>query len=288
MGGSGIMSTAIYFTKRLIHRYMDDDVGAMAAEATYYFILGLIPFMIFLVNVVLFFAAPQMDLVFDLLSYFPESVEHILRSYVARIISGRSTIWLITGLAGALWSASQGVDALIRATDKAFFDDRNCQSWIKVNAKSLVFTMLLTFAMLLSLILIVFANAIVYAVADFFQLTELFMELWKVSKFLIPFSTLALVMALFYQLAPKAPVSRWKRVVAASFIVTLLFLLSTYAYGYYVLHISNMGVTYGSVVGLIVLFIWLRLAALFIIMGGELIMAWDDTVKALALPPAKQ
>lgn len=288
MGGSGIMSTAIYFVKRLIHRYMDDDVGAMAAESTYFFILGLIPFMIFLVNMVLFFAAPQMDLIFELLSYLPASMEHILRSYVTRIISGRSTIWMLGGLAGALWSSSQGVNALIRATDKAFYNDRNCQSWIKINIKSLVFTMLLTFAMLLSLILIVFANAIVYAVADFFQLSELFMQLWRLSRFTIPFTTLALVMALFYQLAPKAPVSRWKRVVAASFIVTLLFLLSTYAYGYYVQHISNMGVTYGSIVGLIVLFIWLKLAALFIIMGGELIMAWDDTVQALALPPAKK
>lgn len=287
MGGSGMMSTVIYFIKRLIRRYMDDDVGAMAAESTYYFILGLIPFMIFLVNVVLFFAAPQMDLVFELLSYLPESMEHILRNYVARIISGRSTIWMIGGLAGALWSSSQGVNALIRATDKAFFNNRDCQSWLKINAKSLIFTLLITFAMLLSLIIIVFANAIVYAVADFFQLSELFMKLWKISRFTIPFVTLTLVMALFYQLAPKAPVSRWKRVVAASFIVTLLFLLSTYGYGYYVLHISNMGVTYGSLVGLIVLFIWLRFAALFIIMGGELIMAWDDTVQALALPPKK-
>ncbi|MDY6084234.1 MAG: YihY/virulence factor BrkB family protein [Dialister sp.] len=287
MGGSGMMSTVIYFIKRLIRRYMDDDVGAMAAESTYYFILGLIPFMIFLVNVVLFFAAPQMDLVFELLSYLPESMEHILRNYVARIISGRSTIWMIGGLAGALWSSSQGVNALIRATDKAFFNNRDCQSWLKINAKSLIFTLLITFAMLLSLIIIVFANAIVYAVADFFQLSELFMKLWKISRFTIPFVTLTLVMALFYQLAPKAPVSRWKRVVAASFIVTLLFLLSTYGYGYYVLHISNMGVTYGSLVGLIVLFIWLRFAALFIIMGGEMVMAWDDTVQMLALPPKK-
>jgi len=43
-------STAVYFLKRMINRFNDDNVTALAAESTYYFILGLIPFMIFFVK----------------------------------------------------------------------------------------------------------------------------------------------------------------------------------------------------------------------------------------------
>lgn len=39
-------SSGLFFIKRLIQRFNDDNVTALAAEATYYFILGLIPFMI--------------------------------------------------------------------------------------------------------------------------------------------------------------------------------------------------------------------------------------------------
>ena len=39
------------------------------AESTYYFILGLIPFMIFFVNAMLFFAAPQVDLITKAVHY---------------------------------------------------------------------------------------------------------------------------------------------------------------------------------------------------------------------------
>lgn len=62
---------AVYFIKCLIKKYIDDDVGSFASEASYCFILGLIPFMIFLVNCILFFAAPQLDTILDLLQYLP-------------------------------------------------------------------------------------------------------------------------------------------------------------------------------------------------------------------------
>ena len=54
----------------------------------------------------------------------------------------------------------------------------------------------------------------------------------------------------------------------------LLFL--TAGYGYYILHISGMGVTYGSLIGLIFLFLWIHLAIQIILAGGAVIMAWED------------
>ena len=53
----------------------------------------------------------------------------------------------------------------------------------------------------------------------------------------------------------------------------------TAAYGYYILHVSSMGLTYGSLIGLVVLFIWFHLAAMVIIAGGELIETWGETVE---------
>lgn len=50
----------------------------------------------------------------------------------------------------------------------------------------------------------------------------------------------------------------------------------TAGYGYYILHISGMGVTYGSLIGLIFLFLWIHLAVQIILAGGAVIMAWED------------
>ena len=163
--------------------------------------------------------------------------------------------------------------------DCAFYGNRDKQSYIKVKIKSLIFTMLISFAMILSLGLIVFGNAVVYAIAYYFNVADVFLEMWTMAKFGIPFVIFTFSLAGFYQFAPAGRRSEWKRIIAASFIVTVVLLGLTAAYGYYILHVSSMGITYGSLIGLIVLFIWFHLTAMTIITGGEFIMVWDETAR---------
>lgn len=91
-------SSGVFFVKRLVQRFNDDNVTALAAETTYYFILGLIPFLIFLVNAMLFFAAPQIHIILNLLSYLPDDVAVAMEANILRIIRARSSIWLLSAL----------------------------------------------------------------------------------------------------------------------------------------------------------------------------------------------
>ncbi len=264
------------FGERLVRRFLDDDVSASAAESTYYFILGLVPFMIFLANAMLFFAAPQVEFILRLLTYLPHEVAMTIEGHMYRILQARSSLWMLVGLGTALWTSSQGVDTLIRAMDRAFFGNRNKQSYVIVKAKSMVFTVLITFAMIISLGLIVFGNAMVYGAMMYFEIPALFLQLWTLAKYGIPFAAIALSLAAFYQWAPAGRRHDWPYVIAASFLMTFLWLGLTAAYGYYMTHISSMGITYGSLIGLIVLFVWFHLTAEVIILGGEGIMAWKE------------
>ena len=74
MNDSGYGQKLLYLIKRLVMRYIGDDVGALAAETTYYLILGVIPFLIFMVNSILFFAAPQIHTIIGLLQYLPQDM----------------------------------------------------------------------------------------------------------------------------------------------------------------------------------------------------------------------
>ena len=269
--------SAVYFIKCLIKRYIDDDVGSFASEASYCFILGLIPFMIFLVNCILFFAAPQLDTILDLLQYLPAQFAASMEENIARIIAGRSTIWLFAGLGAAVWTASQGTAVLVRGMDKIFFQDRNIQSWLKVSLKACFFTVFLVFAMILSLTLIVFANAVIFLVQDYImELPPVFWQVWRPSRYAIPFVVMSLSLSAFYRYAPNRYITKWTRIIPASFLVAAALLFLTAGYGYYILHISGMGVTYGSLIGLIFLFLWIHLAVQIILAGGAVIMAWED------------
>ena len=255
---------------------MNDDVGALAAESTYYLILALVPFMIFVVNAVLFFMAPQINVIIDLLQYLPQDFAVTLEANVYRIIAGRSSIWMFAGLIAAIWSGAQSIEVMIRAADKAISNDRNKQSWLTVKAKSIFFTLLITFAMILSLGITVFGNAVVYALDYYFALPAVFLQTWDLLKYTIPFGTLVLTLAIFYRYATHQYRTGWIRAAAASLIVTSFWLLLTMGYSYYVLNVSHMGITYGSLIGLVVLFIWFHLAAMVIILGSEFIATWKD------------
>lgn len=272
----GVWGTVKFFCFGLYKRYMNDDVGALAAETTYYLILGLVPFMIFIVNAILFFMAPQISFIIHMLQYLPHDLAVALESNIYRIIEGRSSVWLFIGLAAALWSGAQGIDVVIRAADKAISNDRNRQNWFVVKAKSLLFTLLIAFAMILSLGITVFGNAVVYALDYYFTIAPLFLKTWDLLKYLIPFTNLVLTLSVFYRYAAHRYRTHWIRAVLASFIVTTLWLVLTAGYSYYMLNVSHMGLTYGSLVGLVALFLWFHLAAMVIIIGGEFIATWKD------------
>ncbi len=266
--------------KRLYERYIDDDVGGMAAESTYFLILALVPFLIFMFNVLLFFAASQIEEVIKLLDYVPVDTREFLQPIIMGIIGSRSKTVLSIGLVFALWSSSKGVTTLIRATDQAFGMEKNRQSYLVAKFKSVLFTLLIVGTMLVALGVLVFGDAIVKALAGYFYFNEMLLLAWDFGKYLVFFVAMVLVIAVFYRYAPafedEMGRTPWSYTLTASLIVTALWLLMTAGYSFYVGNIANMGTTYGSLVGLMILFIWLNLTSMILIMGAEFIAAYSE------------
>lgn len=263
--------------KRCITDYVDKDADSFAVEASYFFILGMIPFLIFFVNCLLFVAAPEIHRILAFLSYLPESFAEPLKENIIRIINGRSTLWLFIGLLVSVWTASRGTSVLIRGMDCIAHGNRNIQSWLAVNLKACFFTVFLVVTMIVSLGLIVFANAIIWVIHSYvFAFPDFFLQLWKWLRYIIPFVVMSLFLSVFYRWAPDRKYKKFFPLVVVSFIATVCLLLVTGAYGYYVLHISNMGVTYGSLIGLIFLFLWIRLALEVVLFGGVMIHVWSE------------
>lgn len=122
-----------------------------------------------------------------------------------------------------------------------------------------------------------FANAAVFLVQDYImELPPVFWQVWRPSRYAIPFVVMSLSLSAFYRYAPNRYITKWTCIIPASFLVAAALLFLTAGYGYYILHISGMGVTYGSLIGLIFLFLWIHLAVQIILAGGAVIMAWED------------
>jgi membrane protein len=102
---------------------------------------------------------------------------------------------------------------------------------------------------------------------------------WRIARYVLAFSTTTLVTGLLYFFGANhrpdqkqyrdVPSSRFLRVWPGALLSTVLWLLATAGFAWYVGHLANYNIFYGSIGTVIVLLIWLYLIACIALLGCE-------------------
>jgi membrane protein len=88
----------------------------------------------------------------------------------------------------------------------------------------------------------------------------------KVVRYAVSFSTIVLVTGLLYYVAPNRR-GRWRGVWAGAWLATLLWLVATTLFGWYVRDIASYNVLYGSIGAVMALLVWMYLLAVIACYG---------------------
>ncbi len=263
-----------------------DDVKGISPGIAFYFIVGFIPFLIFLVNVILFFTVARLDIVVNMLyAYLPVKVAVTLEMDIQRVVAQRSDLWMWMGLLFSLVSFQEGLAVMVRATDREHYEiaDRNADSLLKVmkfsfwvHGKAVIFSVGLIAAIILSLGLLVFGDTVVQLLCQAFPLPEFFLRTWDWVKYVLPFGALIVYLTIFYIFAPYENHPAVLPSMAVSVIVTAAWMAATGIYSWFMLVIPSIGEAYGPLMGLFVLFLWFRWITYIIIMGNCLLRVWQE------------
>ena len=92
--------------------------------------------------------------------------------------------------------------------------------------------------------------------------------IFATTRLVITFGTVVFVTAMLYRFGPARPRS-FRRLWPGAVIATLLWLLSTSAFSWYVRNIGSYNVLYGSIGAVIALLVWLYLLAVIALVGCE-------------------
>ena len=223
-------------TALFVRRYFDHRVARDSAALTYYLLFAMFPLLIFLSNLVGFFAV---------------DIEGFLRQL------------------GTLIPAEGLVRRRLRVP-KAYGTGRPPQ-FLRQQAKGFLYTICLILTILLSLVLVTVGRSVLNLCADYFHfsaiLTDGFIELWSTLRFVFLGCIVFLALAVLYGLAQETRSVHyvWPGVLfslTAWMVLSLLFSL-------YVENAANYSVIYGSIGAIIVLLLWLYLSATMMIMGAE-------------------
>lgn len=255
------------FIKKLGKEIGEDRVTSLAAELAYYFMLSIFPLLILVISILPYLSIDKQEAVTFITKYAPGEIGGILQDNVVSIISEPQGGLLTVGVLGTLWSASNGIMALIRALNQAY-DVEESRSFIKARLLSILLTVGLIIAFVVTLVLPVFGDIIIDSMTTSLNLPESTEILFRVLRWVVAVAVMVLVLSVLYRYAPNKHFP-FKEVLIGSVVATIGWQVISLAFSFYVSNFGNYSATYGSLGGVIILMLWFYLTGLILLVGGE-------------------
>lgn len=255
--------------KRTVKESKEDNVPLLAAGTAYYAILAIFPALISAVTLWGLFA--DRDQVAEQIESFTAPLPEATREVITLTLTNATdnpesalSIGALVGLAAALFSASSGVNGMVKALNAAY-DEKETRNFLKLRGLSLVLTVGAIVGVLVSIGLI----AVLPALLDNLGLGPVgtFVARWGRWPLLA-----VLVMgglAVLYRYAPDRENPKLQWISPGAIIATLLWLSGSALFSLFISNFSDYGATYGTFAGIIVLMLWLFLTGFLVIMGAE-------------------
>ncbi|MGO1369776.1 YihY/virulence factor BrkB family protein [Senegalia sp. (in: firmicutes)] len=257
------------FIGSMKYRMKEDEVPALGAQLTYYLILSFFPFLIFLLTLLSHTSISTADVMRNLSEVLPDQSFALISDTIEEVLQNGTTSLLSFSIIGTLWSASNGVAALIKGLNKAYDQEEN-RPFLLLRGFAILITIALVIGIILSFTLLVFGQVIGNYIFSFFGLTKYFKIIWEAIRFIFPIIMLIVVFTLFYKYAPNKKRLKFKEVFPGAIFTTSAWIAISLLFSFYVNNFGNYTKTYGSLGGIIILLIWLYISSIIILIGGEL------------------
>jgi membrane protein len=255
--------------KRTLRETHADKCLGLSAQLAYYFLLALVPAIVFFVALASFFPARLInDMIASLSGIAPPDVVRIVREQMDSLAGGTHTGVLTFGLGMALWSSSAALVSITEALNRAY-DIEEGRPWWKVRLTAIALTVGLAIFVLTAFLLVIVGPALADWLAARMGLGSTFAVAWKILQWPIVFAVVAAAMGLINYFAPDAE-QDWEWVTPGAVLGTVLWLVASLGFRFYLGSFADYNQTYGSLGGVIVLMLWFYMSGLAILVGAEM------------------
>jgi membrane protein len=249
---------------RVKEEIKQDHVAIISAGVAFFGVLAIFPALLAIISIYGLLTSPEEAVrqIQEALGFLPDDATSLINKQVTKIAGSQdSTLGTgaIVGLLAALWSASSGMKALNEGMNVAY-DEPETRGFLKKRGIAILMTLGGLVVVIFALIGIVGVPALI---ANLNWATPL--------EVVISVGTVLVVaLAFVYRIGPNRDNPEWRWVSWGAVIATILWLIGSAAFSFYVDNFGTYNETYGSVAGVIVLLLWLFLSAFMVMLGAEI------------------
>lgn len=277
--------------KRVWAEVQEDNVFGRAAELSYYFLLALFPFLIFLTSITGFILGSGTGTRHALFEYLarimPPSAFQLIDNTMTEISTASGGGKLSFGILAAFWAASNGLGAITESLNTAY-DLKESRPWWKQRLTAIGLTSALSVLIIGALILVVAGGHIAEWLAATYGFGPVFPLTWKIIQWPAVLACMTFAFALIYYFAPDFRKQAWQWLTPGSVIGVVLWLLVSLGFRIYLHFFNSYSATYGSLGAVIVLMLWLYLTGAAVLIGGEVNSEIENAAAKQGEPDAKE
>lgn len=252
--------------KKLIASTERDRVMVYAAQASYFVIVSIIPFICLLISVFSFFIPADIYAIFETYE-LPEVAETVVQTVIDQLLATQKVSLLSISALFALWTASRGMDS-IRVGLERVYHERPSKGFWKQQIKSLISTLILILVLMGNTIFTIFGSAI----ADMLHMTQVYNIIMYLSTPII-FVVMCGAFTLIYAFVGKFGKARWKDRIRQHFpgavCATVGWTLFSYGLALYIRFFPSASAIYGSLTAVCLMMLWIYGCVILLLLGAE-------------------
>ena len=249
---------------------ISDRVSLVAAGCAFYGTLALFPAISMLVSLygLVFDPAtvePQLATLQDLL---PPSAFQLISERVHMLVSkpqGTLTIGLLVSTGVALWSSATGTKSIISALNLAY-EERERRSFLQFQFVAFVMTFIALTGAVLGLGFMVALPPALSALGFRDDVAALV----RVAGLLLLVAFVMGSLSLLYRFGPCREAARWRWITPGSLLATVLWVLASALFSFYVGHLASYDATYGPLGAVAGVMMWFFVTVYVVLLGAEL------------------
>jgi len=275
--------TVAWLLRRSVLACFDDGCFSMAKGAAYSALLSFFPVLTSAATILVQTRAEFVSNTLEgwLSEIVPPGTEGlVLQQFQA---GRRPTALLVVAGLVSLWAASGVIKSLIEGFQAAYRVPRN-RGILHGNAVAIALVLLSAVPLISASLLLLFGGRAEQRILAWMhgntagsEVTWLWSLLSRAMRYAVAFGTTVMVTALLFYFGPYRR-QRWRFVWPGAILATVLWMLATTGFGWYVRNVAHYNIMYGSVGAGIALLVWMYLMAAIALIGCEFNAAYERSV----------